>query len=117
MFQFEKLLVYEDGKKYLIDVYQITKSWPDSEKFGLINQFRRAATSIILNIAEGSSRSEKDFCHFLDIARGSGFECVAIINIAKELGYVNALEYNRQKEQLEKIIRKIQALKKSILQR
>lgn len=83
MFQFEKLILYDQAIEFTKYIYSFTKKWPKDEVFGLTNQIRRAAVSISLNIAEGSSRSKKDFSHFLDLSRGSCFECVAALKIAR----------------------------------
>ncbi len=83
MFKFEELRVYQESLNFVDDVYQLTEKFPKEEIFSLISQLKRAAISISLNIAEGTSRTKKDFRHFLDIARGSCFECVAILTIAK----------------------------------
>jgi four helix bundle protein len=70
-------------------VYVITQKLPDSEKFGLINQMRRAAVSIPANIAEGASRkSEKDLSRFLQIAIGSGFELETLMTVCVDLSYL-----------------------------
>jgi four helix bundle protein len=88
-FNFEKLDVYEKSIDFANQVYMVTRDYPKEEMLGLTNQFRRAAVSISLNIAEGSARSKKDFIRFVDIARGSTFECVAILNIYEKLSFVN----------------------------
>jgi four helix bundle protein len=70
-------------------VYRITEQFPDSEKFGLTSQIRRAGVSIVANIAEGAGRStEKDFRHFLTMAIGSAFELEALIEVAKDLNFL-----------------------------
>ncbi len=84
MFDFEKLDVYQKAKLFNSVVYnhiQTNKSIDSTTK----NQLRRASLSIMLNIAEGSSRFSKvDRRNFYVIARGSAFECVAIFDFMKD---------------------------------
>jgi four helix bundle protein len=69
-------------------IYELTKSFPAEEKFGLINQLRRASVSIPSNIAEGKGRlSEPELVRFLGIARGSVLEVQTQLDIAVMLGY------------------------------
>lgn len=114
MFKFEELRVYQDGLRFIDLVYLLTSKWPREEIFGLSSQLRRAAVSIALNIAEGTSRTKKDFRHFLDLSRGSCYECVAILSIAKERKYISSKEYSQLYEACEKLSRMISALKTSI---
>ncbi len=93
-FQFENLTVYQEAIIWTDLTYSLSQSWPKREVYGLTNQWQRAATSIALNIAEGSSRTNKDFCHILDIARGSCYECVAILAIAKKREYMTSAQYD-----------------------
>jgi len=93
MFIFEKLTVYQKSIDLVELIYSVTGKWPQNELYCLTVQFRRAITSVTLNIAEGNSRSHKDFRHFLDIARGSCFECVAILEIAKRQKYIDPRQY------------------------
>lgn len=66
MFRFETLDIWVQSRKYANFVYELTKSWPKSEQFGLTSQIRRSSTSIAANIAEGSaSRSKKRLQEFL----------------------------------------------------
>jgi four helix bundle protein len=95
-------------------IYTITQRWPKQEIFGLIDQLKRASVSIVLNIAEGISRTKRDFARFLDLARGSCFECVAIISIARNRGYIGNEEYNELYNQCTKISKMLSALKKSL---
>ena len=88
MFNFENLKVYQMSIDFVNYIYEITKKFPKDELFGLTNQLRRASVSIPLNIAEGSSRTGKDFKHFLSLSRGSCFECVAITTIAKKQSFL-----------------------------
>lgn len=115
MFNFENLRVYQDGIIFVDSVYVITNDFPKEELFGLTNQLRRAAVSITLNIAEGSSRTKKDFRHFLDMARGSCYECVAILQISKNRKYLDEPSYNIVYEKCLVLSKMISKLKSSIL--
>lgn len=114
MFKFEELRVYQETLRCIDHIYVITNEWPKDEIFGLTNQFRRASVSIALNIAEGSGRTKKDFRHFLDLARSSCYECVAILSIAKNRCYISSKKFDEMYEWSEKLSRTISALKKSI---
>ena len=73
----------------VVEIYQITRKLPDEEKFGLISQIRRSAISIPSNIAEGYGRNyTKDYIRFLQIARGSLFECQTQLEIAINLKFI-----------------------------
>jgi len=70
-------------------VYRLAGQLPSSEKFGLINQIRRAAISISSNIAEGAARdSDKEFVQFLYYALGSLAELETQLIISQELGFL-----------------------------
>ncbi len=72
MQRFKDLEIWKQSRLFCKDIYEITSSFPEIEKFGLISQLRRANVSIPSNIAEGvSRRSNKDFARFLEIAIGS----------------------------------------------
>ncbi|MFZ5845190.1 MAG: four helix bundle protein [Patescibacteria group bacterium] len=114
MFIFESLKVYQKSLLFIQHIYSTTKTWPKTEQFSLIDQAHRAAISITLNIAEGSSRSRKDFKHFLDIARGSCFEIVAILSIARNQQYISQQQYHLLYQELEELIRILYGLRKSL---
>lgn len=89
-FAFEELEVYHRAVDLAALVYKLTQGFPDSERFGLTSQIRRAATSVSLNIAEGKGRgSKKDFARFLYTAKGSLLEVVSAIHLAEKLEFVN----------------------------
>jgi four helix bundle protein len=95
MFNFEKLEVWQKSINFADFVYRITRNFPDDERFGLMNQMRRAAVSISSNIAEGTSRhSRDDYARFLEIATGSVCEVVSQSFIAQRQNYLS--EENRQ---------------------
>ena len=72
MHKFKQLEIWKQTRIFCTQIYSLTSSFPNEERYGLTNQLRRAAVSIPSNIAEGSSRkSNKDFARFLEIAIGS----------------------------------------------
>lgn len=87
------------------DVYTLTQSLPDEEKFGLVSQIRRSAISIPSNIAEGYRRHSKpDFARFLQIALGSLNELQTQLEICDRLGYVKTEEIIRKADEVGKIL-------------
>ncbi len=69
MHNFKELRFWQKAVQFCTNIYNITKSFPPEEKFGLTSQLRRAAVSVASNIAEGASRNgDKEFIHFLSIA-------------------------------------------------
>jgi len=114
MFNFEKLEVYQESLILSDEIYKMTKKFPSKEVFGLTSQLRRAAVSIPVNIAEGSSRHKKEFKHFLLIARGSCYECVALIDIAKRQNYITETKASNLYDELTVLSKRINSLRKSI---
>lgn len=114
MFNFEKLDVYREAVDFVKRIYKITRKFPKEEIFGVTNQLRRTAVSISLNIAEGSSRSKKEFKHFLSIAIGSVYECVPLMEISKEERYITNEEYEDIYRDCSRISAMLSALKNSI---
>ncbi|MBA3707969.1 MAG: four helix bundle protein [Planctomycetes bacterium] len=87
MADLRKLLVYQRARTVCAAAYRFAKDVPDAE---LRDQMRRAATSAVLNIAEGRGRgSDADFARFLVIARGSASELVAQVDLAATFGMIN----------------------------
>ena len=86
----EDLRVYKAGMELVKEIYEITKAFPKEELYGITGQIRRAAVSIVANIAEGAARgSRKEFIHFLNISRGSLSEVEALIDVSHMIGYIN----------------------------
>ena len=112
IFSFEKLEVWVEAKEFSKLIYEITSKFPNSEKFGLISQLRRASISIASNIAEGSARkSYKDKAHFTTIAFGSAVEVLNQLIISFELHFVSEVDYLKLREQLECITNKLNSLR------
>ena len=87
----ERLEVWRDSMELVEMIYEISGTFPDSERFGLTSQIRRAAVSVPSNIAEGAARrSTPEYLRFLSIARGSLSEISTQIQIAVRLGYSKA---------------------------
>jgi len=85
---FRDLIVWQRAVQLTVAVYKLTSAFPDSERFGLTNQLRRASVSVASNIAEGYGRSTKgEYVLFLGHARGSNFEVQTQLVIAKALDF------------------------------
>ena len=86
-----KTEIFQQSKKLALECYRVTKDFPNEERFAIVQQIRRAALSVHLNIAEGSSRkSELERKRYYEIARGSVIEIDAAIGLAHELNYVQS---------------------------
>ncbi|HLG29513.1 MAG TPA: four helix bundle protein [Candidatus Brocadiales bacterium] len=87
--RFEDLDVWKKAHKLVLKIYNITRDFPNGEKFGLVSQMRRAAVSIPANIAEGfKKRTLRDKSNFYNIAQGSLEELRYYIILARDLDYV-----------------------------
>lgn len=96
MKSYKDLEVWSLAIDYVTEVYRETGSFPESEKFGLVNQMRRAAVSIPSNIAEGASRQHtKEFVQFLYIGLGSINELYTQLTISFNLKYIDDKTYQR----------------------
>ena len=83
---FRRMLIYDRAVQLAAEVYAITRRLPNEEAFGLTSQLRRAALSVVLNIAEGSGASSgREFVRFLDIARRSIYEVEAGLEVGIRL--------------------------------
>ena len=87
---FRDLDVWQRSMDLVVEVYRITRAFPQSELYGLTAQMRRAAASVPANIAEGNGRLfRKEYAHHVSIARGSIAELSTCLEIAQRLGYVS----------------------------
>ncbi len=95
MFKFETLDIWKEAVKFVSEIYDLIKKFPNWETFNLTSQLTRAAISISLNIAEGSSRkSKKDFQRFVQIALGSLNEVVTCLYIARDQKYIDFKDFD-----------------------
>jgi len=114
-FSFEKLDVWIESKELTKSIYNLTLSFPDSEKFGLVSQLRRASVSICSNIAEGTSRiSDKDKAHFISISYSSTMEVLNQLILSYELEYINETNYSNCRNQINSITNKLNSLRNYI---
>jgi four helix bundle protein len=92
-FSFRNLIVWQKAMQFAKLVYALVSEFPAVEKYALSDQVRRAVVSIASNIAEGCGRaSNRDFAHFLSVARGSLYETMTQLELAKSIGYVKSIE-------------------------
>ena len=87
---FKDIIAWQKSYEYCLCVYEVTRTFPDFEKFGLRSQFTRAAISIPANIAEGYKKlSKADKLRFFNIAQGSIEECRCYNILSRDLGYIS----------------------------
>ena len=111
---FTDLNAWKEGHKLVLMIYNITKTFPKEEIFGLTSQIRRCAVSITSNIAEGFSRqSYKEKSQFYSIALGSTTELQNQLLIAKDINYITKEQFQDIAEQSVKVHKIINGLIKS----
>jgi S23 ribosomal protein. len=99
---YKDLLIWQKGMDLAVDVYSLTRDFPEEEKFALTSQIKRSASSIPANIAEGYGRqSTKSYSQFIKISRGSLFELETHLILAERLDYISEKElYDKIKNQI-----------------
>ena len=114
-FKFENLKVWQRAVDLTYEIHLLIKTFPDEEKYALSSQIKRAADSIALDIAEGSTgQSNKEFSRFLGIALRSGIEVVACLHLGKRREIIKQKDFDGLYAELEEIIKMIQGLRKSL---
>lgn len=102
---FQDLMVWQKAHRFVLNIYQISESFPKSEMYGLTSQLRRAAVSIAANIAEGfKKRGLKDKARFMNIAEGSLEECQYYLILVHDLGYSNTSKLKQDLEEVGKML-------------
>jgi four helix bundle protein len=111
MGDFRRLKVWQLSTRMVVELYRITARFPRAEMFGLTAQCRRAAVSVVSNIAEGSGRgSAAEFRRFVAIARGSLHEVAAQLLLSRDLGFMADAELHPLERQIDEISRMLLAL-------
>ena len=115
MNNFKELKIWKDSIDLAVDVYKMTKLFPDSEKFGLVSQMNRCSISISSNIAEGAGRNnQKEFRQFLGIAQGSACELESQLIVSERLEFISDQALKQQTEKLVHIQNMINKLIKTL---
>jgi four helix bundle protein len=96
MMSYERLSAWQKAHALAVEIYNVTRSFPKYELYGLTSQLRRAAFSVPANIAEGSAkRGSPEFRRFLDIALGSFSEVSYGLRFARDVGLLREEDYHR----------------------
>ena len=112
---FKELIVWQKAYQLCLEIYRISKEFPNDEKYGLSSQMRRAALSIPSNIAEGyGRRTIPDYVRCLYIAYGSTCELETQILLAKDLDYLESDDELLILERINEVERMLMALIKSL---
>lgn len=100
----QKLIAWQSAIDLLKEIYIVTMNFPETEKFGIISQLRRAAVSVPTNIAEGAARNSiKEFIHFNYISLRSISEIDTLLILSKNLNILNDQEYFNLLQKNEKV--------------
>ncbi|MCZ8196740.1 MAG: four helix bundle protein [Flavobacterium sp.] len=115
---YKNLKVWQLGIEIANDISDILLEFPKHERYDLSSQMSRCSVSIPSNIAEGSSRTDKSFSHFVDIALGSSFELITQLIVAKHRKYIDEETFIKLEKKIEEFQRMTMSfqngLKKSI---
>jgi four helix bundle protein len=110
--RFEDLAVWQKSRDLSVAIYRVTQSGRFAQDHGLRNQIRRAAVSVMSNIAEGFDRySRAEFRQFLSISRGSASEVRSQLHLALALGYITQAEFDQLNAQCWEIARMLASLR------
>jgi len=108
---FEELIIWQESRKFANNVYKLTKKFPQEELYSLTSQMRRAAVSVMSNIAEGfDRRTKKEFISFLVIARASISEVQNNLYLSLDLNYINNEDFKTYYNHAQKIGKLINGL-------
>ena len=112
---FKDLLVWQKAYKFVLMIYQETKSFPKEELFGMTSQLRRAVVSVPANIAEGHERQyRKEYVQFLSVAKGSLGEVETYLLLAKDFGYTETIRFRELEAMRTEIAKMLRGLINSL---
>lgn len=111
----EDMDVFKLSHRLTLDIYQHTKKYPTDEKFGLVSQMRRAASSVPMNLVEGSHRNNrKEYRQFVGIAKGSVAELKYQLMLSNDLGYLDKEVYRKLLETTNRVLQMLEKLNSSL---
>lgn len=114
MQDFKDLIVWKKAHENALSIYNLTKSFPKDEQYGITSQLRRSSVSVPTNIAEGCGKfTQKDFANFLQISLGSSHEAEYLIFLAFELKYIDEKDYLK----LNKSVNEVKAILISLIKK
>jgi four helix bundle protein len=112
---YRDLLVWQNGMAMAKQIYQLTREFPNEEKFGLVAQMRRAAVSIPSNISEGQARnSSGEFVRFISMAEGSLAELDTQVQLSVDLDFANPSDTAVIFEAISELQRMLNGLRRAI---
>lgn len=115
MRDFRKYEVWKLSHEFVLEIYKLTKAYPNSEQFGVTSQIRRASVSIPTNFAEGCGRqTDADFVRFIHISLGSAHEVEYLLQLSHDLDFIDQPIYLLMSNKINVLKRKLFHLEKSI---
>ena len=117
-YSFENMKAWQVARILVVDVYRLLNEFPNSEKYALCDQIRRAIVSIPSNLAEGSGRiSIKEQLHFYEISYGSLMEAYNQLIIAVDLNYIGESSLERIRPKIDEVARLLNGLRSSLIKK
>ena len=115
MLKFEQLTVWQKALELTVQIHELTKKFPKEELYILTAQIKRAADSVALNIAEGSTgQTDAGFRQFLGYAVRSAIEVVGCLHIGRKRGIIDGQDFQRVYDQTVEVLRMIHGLRNSL---
>lgn len=112
---FRGLRTWQKAYEFALGIYKATQDFPGEERYGIVSQIRRAATSVSANIAEGYERQHrKEYIQYLMIAKGSLGEVETYLLFSRDLGYLNGNQYKGLEEKRQEVGKLLKCLIKSL---
>ncbi len=115
VYKFQKLEVYQLALGYVDAVYALSRQLPERERFNLSSQIERAATSIVLNVAEGSTgQTDAEQNRFLGLALRSYLETIACLDLIERRSYLSPENMTSLRNQGHQLFIKLSAFRKAL---